>query len=263
MQLEEFRRKKAAEKAKKATSTTQLHVSDVINEKQPLGTEHVRLTDSNGVGTSDALAEGRLESSGGVPKIASKESDVSIKSDFGSSTDTNAKPSLSDRNNDINASVLENSYLNNEEYMDDTASVGLDGFKSAKDKFQSRKDDYGSSVQVASGVGNDYFFGHHISSIQENRASSHFNSYGLDKFPSNNIDRPEKDLSPGNSSTSAAFTADIMPKNSVSALLPDKLGNSGHEDNNLTPPPYQGKIMMFLPEHVFSSCLFSYPSRNF
>ncbi|TYJ45094.1 hypothetical protein E1A91_A02G031900v1 [Gossypium mustelinum] len=52
--LEEFRKKKAAEKAKKAASTSQTNVSDVsLNEKQQLETEHVRVIDSGGAGTSD------------------------------------------------------------------------------------------------------------------------------------------------------------------------------------------------------------------
>ncbi|XWS09070.1 hypothetical protein CRYUN_Cryun40dG0054500 [Craigia yunnanensis] len=53
-QLEEFRKKKAAERAKKAASTTQTHASDVsINDKHQLETEYVRVTDSDGAGTSD------------------------------------------------------------------------------------------------------------------------------------------------------------------------------------------------------------------
>ncbi|XP_021290512.1 uncharacterized protein LOC110421281 isoform X2 [Herrania umbratica] len=52
--LEEFRKKKAAEKAKKAASTTQTQASDVsLNDKHQLETENVRVTDSNGAGTSD------------------------------------------------------------------------------------------------------------------------------------------------------------------------------------------------------------------
>ncbi|XP_052483938.1 protein BLISTER isoform X1 [Gossypium raimondii] len=52
--LEEFRKKKAAEKAKKAALTSQTNVSDVsLNEKQQLETEHVRVIDSGGAATSD------------------------------------------------------------------------------------------------------------------------------------------------------------------------------------------------------------------
>jgi hypothetical protein len=54
LQLEEFRKKKAAERAKKAAPTSQPHALDVsLDQKQLLETEHARLTDSDGVGTSD------------------------------------------------------------------------------------------------------------------------------------------------------------------------------------------------------------------
>ncbi|XP_011091381.1 uncharacterized protein LOC105171836 [Sesamum indicum] len=235
--LEEFRRKKAAERAKKTTSTSQVHASDsVIHQKQPSETEHVRPTDANGVGTSDALAEGRLEPSGGAPK----ESDISIKSDSSSSADRNVTPSPPSRHNDINSSVLEHSHLNNEDYKD-AASVGSDGFRTAKDIFQIRKDDYGSSSQVSSGVGNDHFLTHQAPSNQENHASNHSKYHDLDNYPSNNIDGPEKDLSHGNFGTSAIST-DVLTKSSVSALLVDKLGNSGHEDKSLMSSPYKDSL---------------------
>ncbi|KAK6117378.1 hypothetical protein DH2020_048896 [Rehmannia glutinosa] len=240
--LEEFRKKKAAEKAKKTTSTNQPHASDVQYEKQPSETEHARLTDSNGVGTSDTVAEDRLDPSGVVPNIGSKEFDL-IKIDFSSSSDTNAKPSLSARNNGINSSFLEPPYLNNEDYKDDAASMGMDGFRSAKDNFQKREGDGGSSAQVTYGFGNNHSLAHHVSSIQEARASSHSTYHGSDNYSSNNTGGPDKDLSTGNSSSSSAFlTTDILPKNSVSTLLSDKLGNSGHEKNSLTSSPYQDPL---------------------
>ncbi|KAK6130509.1 hypothetical protein DH2020_035767 [Rehmannia glutinosa] len=239
--LEEFRKKKAAEKAKKTTSTNQPHASDVQYEKQPSETEHARLTDSNGVGTSDTVAEDRLDPSGVVPNIGSKEFDL-IKIDFSSSSDTNAKPSLSARNNDINPSFLEPPYLNNEDYKDDAASMGMDGFRSAKDNFQKREGDSGSSAQVTYGFGNNHSLAHHVSSIQEARASSHATYHGSDNYSSNNTGGPDKDLSTGNSSSSAFLTTDILPKNSVSTLLSYKLGNSGHEKNSLTSSPYQDPL---------------------
>lgn len=238
MQLEEFRRKRAA---KKATST------NVINEKQPSETENVRLTDSNGVGTSDALAEGRLETSTGVPKIADKEYDVSSKSDFASSSNKNVNSSLLDRNNDFNASTLVHSYSNNEEYRDDASSIHLDEYRSAKDKLQSRKDEYGASNELASGIGKSYLFGHKVPSAEENYASSSFTSDGLDKYPSNDIHRPEKDVAPASCTTSSTSTADIMLKDFVSSF-----GNSRHEDNKLSASLYPGKTISL--EHVPVCC---------
>ncbi|MBA0749489.1 hypothetical protein Gogos_003409 [Gossypium gossypioides] len=54
MQLEEFRKKKAADRAKKAASTTQPHASDVfLNDKHLLETEDGRVTNFDGAGTSN------------------------------------------------------------------------------------------------------------------------------------------------------------------------------------------------------------------
>ncbi|KAG8369744.1 hypothetical protein BUALT_Bualt14G0045600 [Buddleja alternifolia] len=231
--LLEFRRKKAAEKAKKANSTTQLHAYDgVLLENQSSEADHVRLTDSNGVGTSDALAEDRLEPSVVVANT-SKESDISLKSDFSSSIDTNARPSLSASNNDVNSYVLEHSYLNSEDYKDTAAYVGPDGSGSVSDKSHNIKDDDGPSAQAASGVGNIQVFSNHMSSIQENHASSY---QGSEFYPSNNSDGFDKNLSLGNSSS--VFTNDIFPKSSGSAFLPDKLGNISHGDNSITSSPF-------------------------
>lgn len=238
MQLEEFRRKRAA---KKATS------ANVINEKQPSETENVRLTNSNGVGTSDTISEGRPETSNDVPKIAEKEYDIPTQRDLISSSDKNVTSSLSDRNNDINASAPVHSYSNNEEYRDDAASVHLEEYRSGQDKFQSMKDAYGTSVEISSTVGKNDLFGNKVSSVEENQASSYFSSDGLDKYPSNDIHRPEKDVSLVNSTTSSISTANIMPKIFVSSL-----GNSGHEDFKLTTSSYLGKIILL--EHAPCFC---------
>lgn len=249
MQLEEFRRKRAA---KKATS------ANVINEKQPSEAENVRLPHSNGVGTSDALAEGRLETST-VPKIPDKEYDIPAQSSLNSSSDKNVTSSLSDRSNDVNAPSLVHSYTNNEDYRDETASIQLEEYQSAKDKFQSSKGEYDASVETASGIGKNSLFGHKVSSTDDNHALGYFTSDGLYKYPSNDLHRPEKDVPLFNSSTPSNSAANIMPKNSVTSL-----GNSIHEDNKLT-TSYPGKTISL--EHVslfsFDHYLFSYLSSNF
>ncbi|XP_042055112.1 protein BLISTER-like isoform X2 [Salvia splendens] len=215
--LEEFRRKRAA---KKASST------NVINEKQPPETENVRATESNGVGTSDTISEGRPETSNDVPKIADKEYDIPRQNDFISSSDKNATSSLLDRNN-------VHSYSDNEEYRDHAASVHLEQYQSPQDKFQSRKDEYGTSVEIASGLGKYNILANKVSSAEENHASSYLTSDGLDKHPSNDIHRPEKDVPLVNSSTSSIYNANFKPKNFVSSL-----GNSRDEDFKLTTPSF-------------------------
>ncbi|KAK7344546.1 hypothetical protein VNO77_14277 [Canavalia gladiata] len=54
--LEEFRKKKAAERAKKVTSSSQVQDSDAsLNKKQPSEVENVRVNESDGVTTSDGV----------------------------------------------------------------------------------------------------------------------------------------------------------------------------------------------------------------
>ncbi|KAM3708429.1 hypothetical protein ACB098_02G097300 [Castanea mollissima] len=86
--LEEFRKKKAAERAKKS-STSQTHSSDVsLHEKQPAETDPVRLTDSNGAGTSDESGTNVMGSSAPVTDNDNKAIDFPIKNEQNLSNDT-------------------------------------------------------------------------------------------------------------------------------------------------------------------------------
>lgn len=55
--LEEFRKKKAADRAKKVASISQLQSADVSLYVQPLENEQVRVMDSDGAGISDGVGE--------------------------------------------------------------------------------------------------------------------------------------------------------------------------------------------------------------
>ncbi|XP_075654172.1 protein BLISTER isoform X3 [Castanea sativa] len=86
--LEEFRKKKAAERVKKS-STSQTHSSDVsLHEKQPAETDPVRLTDSNGAGTSDESGTNVMGSSAPVTDNDNKAIDFPIKNEQNLSNDT-------------------------------------------------------------------------------------------------------------------------------------------------------------------------------
>ncbi|CAK7327360.1 unnamed protein product [Dovyalis caffra] len=94
--LEEFRKKKAAERAKKAASTSQPHALDVsLDQSQPLETDHVRLTDSDGVGMSDWPR--RPVEPIGVSMNNGNKIDITEKLEQSSSKDADpSPPSLSD-----------------------------------------------------------------------------------------------------------------------------------------------------------------------
>lgn len=70
LQLEEFRKKKAAERVKKAAPPSQNHISDVgSQEKKPLESEHAqRITDSDGATTTNGAGRSAIESSSALVK---------------------------------------------------------------------------------------------------------------------------------------------------------------------------------------------------
>lgn len=70
LQLEEFRKKKAAERVKKAAPPSQNHVSDAgSEEKKPLESEHAqRITDSDGATTTNGAGRSAIESSSALVK---------------------------------------------------------------------------------------------------------------------------------------------------------------------------------------------------
>ncbi|WRX22154.1 hypothetical protein QQP08_014641 [Theobroma cacao] len=103
--LEEFRKKKAAERAKKAASTTQTQASDIsLNDKHQLETENVRITDSNGAGTSDGPDPSSVNIINNN-NSNNKTTEVSLESQRAYSNDTLAIPSF--LANDYNSSSTE------------------------------------------------------------------------------------------------------------------------------------------------------------
>ncbi|KAL2469562.1 blister [Abeliophyllum distichum] len=236
--LEEFRRKKAAERAKKATATNQLHASDGdLHEKQPSETKCLLLTDYNPSGTSDAVVLGGLESSGIITKNEIKETDNAQTSDFSFSNNTNATLSFSASNNDVNSSVLAYSHLIDKKFTGDAATVGTIEPTSANYKPLNTKENDGSTAGVASGTGNDQFLTHHVPSFEEiHSVSSRSIYHGSDERPSENSDGYEKDLS--HSSTYSVSATNTFPENSVSALLQGKSVHSEHETSSMTSSSY-------------------------
>ncbi|XP_062166568.1 protein BLISTER isoform X2 [Alnus glutinosa] len=94
--LEEFRKKKAAEQVKKAASVSQNHTSDIRpHQKQPLETEPVRRTDSDGAGTSDEPGKAVMGPSAAVTANENKAIGFPFKSEQDSLNDTLASPPLS------------------------------------------------------------------------------------------------------------------------------------------------------------------------
>ncbi|KAA8548914.1 hypothetical protein F0562_000598 [Nyssa sinensis] len=115
--LEEFRKKKAAERAKKTASSTQLHAVDVgLHEKQPLENEHVRLRDSDGAGTSDGIHGAVPEPSGVASENGNRAIEFVQNKELGSSYGTHTDPSLATNYNNSFSSEMMYEQAKDQEY---------------------------------------------------------------------------------------------------------------------------------------------------
>lgn len=94
--LEEFRKKKAAEQAKKSASANQNHTSDIRpHQKQPLETGPEQRTDSDGAGTSDRSGQAAKGPSASATGNENKGFGFSIKSEQDFLNNAHASPSIS------------------------------------------------------------------------------------------------------------------------------------------------------------------------
>lgn len=122
--LEEFRKKKAAERAKKAPASSPTVASDVIvDNKKPLETESVRLTNIDGAGTSDrpGSIDATISNDNNTISTTSKvEQGLFIHADTRPPSTSHAKTSLPDT-----LHTHENNY--------DFISSGASGFAGAAD----------------------------------------------------------------------------------------------------------------------------------
>ncbi|KAG7991664.1 hypothetical protein I3843_02G088900 [Carya illinoinensis] len=128
--LEEFRRKKAAEQAKKAASTSQNHASDVRpNERQPLETVPALITDSEGAGTSDIPGQAFIGLSPAVTVSENKEIIFPIKNERDSSDDAPSTSQLSVKNYDAYSADGVQTYADNKNFK----RYGSSGFAGSMD----------------------------------------------------------------------------------------------------------------------------------
>ncbi|XP_075516382.1 protein BLISTER-like isoform X2 [Primulina tabacum] len=237
--LEEFRRKKALEKAKKAISTSLLDPSDdVSHEKQPSESERVYM-DNDGVLTYDTFSVGALKASGVVENNETNETGIALQNEFGSSGNKIASSSLVNKTG-VYSSDLEHSFCHDEQYKNASASLSSLEPRSSGYKSLDRDEKDGSSSPTTSRIGNDRFMAHSVSFVQE--ASSHFNDHGLDGYPLNISDDLGKDLLLGNSSSSTLFAKRFSSENSVSTLLEDSLGTRDYQGNTSTFSPHQESV---------------------
>ncbi|XP_021593529.1 protein BLISTER isoform X2 [Manihot esculenta] len=156
--LEEFRKKKAADRAKKAAATSQPLASDVSgDQKQPLEAEHVRITDSDGAGTSDG--PGRpVESCNGFINNDSNITNRTTKAAKNFLEGAVAKP-LSENDSTTSLADLLQRRTNNHDYKGYDASgftgLGVNNYKGTEEMSNDSKMYAGRQGQVSYGKFSD------------------------------------------------------------------------------------------------------------
>ncbi|XP_059652542.1 protein BLISTER-like [Cornus florida] len=226
--LEEFRKKKkAAERAKKAASTSQLHTADAdLHEKQPLETENVRLTDSEGAGTSDQSGGAVVGLSGVAMNNDDKAIDLVQNNEIGSLYGKHANPPLSAnyRNSFLAQSV--------QKHGNDQDSNRYNGSKPAEPvnvnyspQIKEKSDDFGNYSRASGGlsVSTDQYISLHPQAVRDiDSNSSQSSRYALEEAQSKDNDSHLKNFSVTNPSISHVLAANISPENSDSNLLQNK-----------------------------------------
>ncbi|XP_050239161.1 protein BLISTER isoform X4 [Quercus robur] len=227
--LEEFRKKKAAERAKKS-STSQTHASDVsLHEKQPAETDPVRLTDSNGAGTSDEPGTIVMGSSAPVTDIDNKAIDFPIKNEKNLSNDTFASSLYSMKDYNAYSTDSVQKHADNQEFQRYDAS----GFAGSRDvSYRHEMEGPNNEFGIYTGVQgrlpyetNDQsiFLRPQASQDFDNTAATQSSFHRMDESQSTDNNSYLMQSRVTNHSYSHVSTAKISPQNSGGTLPQDSI----------------------------------------
>nr|GLL47668.1 uncharacterized protein LOC109162112 [Ipomoea trifida] len=221
--LEEFRKKRAADRAKKATSTNQIQASDGGLERQTLDTERIR-PDSDGAGTSNVVATPASEFSGVDKKYDFKENDITRKTNFGSSNYASVGSTFAANNYDVEFSTSEVHSKAIELNGNDISKLSMPENDSNHSQKKGKNDrDVGSfAFEIASDHSADNTLLPPFSN--SGRVTSNSDYDGLHKTVPRFNEIFPKDLAAVNSSASHTYIGNISPENSASTRVLEKTG---------------------------------------
>ncbi|KAK9991621.1 hypothetical protein SO802_026606 [Lithocarpus litseifolius] len=227
--LEEFRKKKAAERAKKS-STSQTHASDVsLHEKQPAETDPVRLTDSNGAGTSDEPGTTVMGSSAPVTDNDNKAIDFSIKNEKNLSNDTFASSLYSMKDYNAYSTDSVQKHADNQEFQ----RYDVSGFAGSRDvsyihEMEGPNNEFGIYTGVQGRLPYETteqsnFLCPQASQDFDNTAATQSNFHRMDESQSTDNNSYLMQSRVTNHSYSHVSTAKISPQNSGYTLPQDSI----------------------------------------
>lgn len=227
--LEEFRKKKAAERAKKAASSGHVQNTDASpNQKQPSEVENVRVNESDGVTTSDGVG------GAGIDTLASGMNNNKNMDSFSqSSTEGSLAGSASLVRNDLNASStsLMDAHSDLDEAKRYNASSVISADVSRNNEGNKANDVYGIHTGGFGGI--PFGVTNHQSILLRSQGSQEFDSntsqsslHGMNENQSNTSNSSVKDYAVTDHGSSPYFPPKIARENSVDSLQNIKPTNS-------------------------------------
>ncbi|KAE9592372.1 hypothetical protein Lal_00028404 [Lupinus albus] len=242
--LEEFRKKKAAERVKKTASSSSFPNSDAsLNQKLPSQIENVRVNKSDGVTTSDGIRGAiidTLPSGMGNDKISNMVSQSSNQGSLGDRT--------SFVRNDLN--TLSNSPVETHSDIDETrrynasvATAYTDG--NQKNEANNVNNIYGIHTGDLGGISygttdNQGILLHSQGSQEFGCSTTQSSSHGMNKYHSNKSNSSLKDYAVSDHHSSMYFPPKISPQKSVDTTLQMKPTNSNTADNGYAHGSHSG-----------------------
>ena len=249
LQLEEFRKKKAAERAKKAGSTSQTHVSDDSpHEKQLVDTDPVRLTDSDGAGTSDEPGRAVVGSSAAVSDNDNKAIGFPIKNEQDSSSDKFSGSLFS--MNDYNAYSADSvqKHADNQEFK----RYGVSGFAGSMDvnhrhEMEGLNNEFGIYTGVQGRLPYETTTDQSIllcpqASLDFDSTATQFSFHRMDESQSTDNNSSLMRSRVTNPSYSHVSTAKISPQNSGGTLLQGNPSDASMLISTHTSSFYEGSL---------------------
>lgn len=259
LQLEEFRKKKAAEKAKKAASTNQVQASEGVSEKQLSESECVRLVDFDAAGISDSVRATSLEPSGIVINNDIKETETSQKSSDSFSQDASSNPFASANNIDLNSEVPIPSHIQNKDFRGgNTSNISeqLNGHYSLPVKKET-----GRASESA-----PYRFpvDHSVDQLPSGTADSSSNQSGFHGISETLPHISDSNLNNHSviKSSESSIYQNGLPENSGSILLHDKPGYRDRFYSSFPFSSYEGKCYCCLLLQLSISCCLLSPYQS-
>lgn len=189
--LEEFRKKKAAEKAKKTTINSQSHPAGAgPQEKQSLESDPVRVSDSDGAGTS----YGAIQPSG-------KNMDSDNRNHLGSSSDKDSSTTFSANNYNIySVDPFQTSAKDEEFGRAPTEQINVHTSPNDKGTMNNHAISSGTSTRLADGIVREHITSSFSPLVQDSGSYSKHNNFGLGISYSNDSDTRLKDTADSDTS---------------------------------------------------------------